>query len=286
MASKRDYYEVLGVSKDAAEDVIKSAYRKMALKYHPDRNKEAGAEDKFKEINEAYQVLSDKNKRAKYDQFGHSAFDPSAGMGQNPYTGGFQQGPFTWTYSSSGGQNPFEGADFIDPFEVFNSFFGGGFGGGRQQQRATYAMRISFMEAALGTEKTVEVAGKKRKIKIPPGVDDGTRIRFGDFYVTFDVGTDPYFKRRGADLFVDVALPISVLLLGATVKVKTLTGEVKMKVREGTASHTMIRLTNEGLVDLQGRGKGSLYVKLIPKVPAKLSRDQKRVVELLRDIGL
>jgi DnaJ-class molecular chaperone len=283
MTTKRDYYEVLGVSKGATADAIKSAYRKMALKYHPDRNKEAGAEEKFKEINEAYQILSDKGKREKYDQFGHSAFDPSAGMGQNPYAGGFQQGPFTWTYSTGGGQNPFEGADFIDPFEVFNSFFGGG---RSSRQRATYAMRISFMEAALGAEKIVEVGGKKKKIKIPAGVDDGTRIRFDDFYVTFDVGTDPYFKRRGTDLFVDVALPLSVLLLGATVKVKTLTGEVKMKVREGTASHTMIRLANEGLPDVQGRGKGSLYVKLIPKVPTKLSRDQKRVVELLRDIGL
>ena len=282
MATKRDYYEVLGVNKTATADEIKKAYRKMALEFHPDRNKEAGAEDKFKEINEAYQILSDQSKRQKYDQFGASAFDPSAGMGQNPYAGGYQQGPFTWTYSS--GQNPFEGSDFVDPFEVFNSFFGGGFG--RAQQRPSYSMNLTFMEAALGAEKTVEVEGKKKTIKIPAGVDDGTRIRFGDIYITFNVEEDPYFRRQGADLFVDVSLPLSALLLGATIKVKTLTGEVKMKVREGTASNTMIRLSNEGLPNLQGRGKGSLYVKLIAKIPKHLNREQKRAVENLKSLGL
>jgi DnaJ-class molecular chaperone len=284
MASKRDYYEVLGVNKTAGADEIKSAYRKAALKYHPDRNKETGAEEKFKEINEAYQVLSDPGRKQKYDQFGHSAFDPSAGMGGNPFSGGFQQGPFTWTYSA--GQNPFENTDFIDPFEVFNSFFGGGFGAGARVRKQNYSMHITFREAALGAEKSVEIEGKTKKIKIPAGVDDGTRIRFDDAYITFDVGEDDYFKRRGADLFVDLAVPISALMLGATVKVKTLTDEVKIKIREGTAAGTMIRLTGAGLARLTSRGTGDLYVKLVAKIPDKLNRSQRRLLEQLRHEGL
>lgn len=292
MATKRDYYEVLGVDKKSTLDQIKKAYRKLALEYHPDRNKEAGAEEKFKEINEAYQVLSDDKKRQTYDQFGHSAFDPSGGMGGNPYAGGYRQGPFTWSYTSSnqGGQNPFGNEDFVDPFEVFNSFFGGGFanayGGNRRSPFQHASMRITFMEAALGATKKIEINGQVQTIKIPAGVDDGTRIRFGQTYITFDVGTDPYFRRQGSDLFVDVSLPISALILGATVKVKTLTGEIKIKVREGTSSHTMVRLKNEGLPYLQRPGKGSLYVRLIAKIPSHLTRDQKRVVNDLKAVGL
>ena len=281
MATKRDYYEVLGVAKSASADEIKSAYRKLALKYHPDRNKQAGAEEKFKEINEAYQVLSDQQKRQKYDQFGHSAFDPAAGMGQNPFSGGYQQGPFTWSYQA--GQNPFENADFIDPFEVFNSIFGGGF---RRQQTKNYSLHLTFMEAALGTQKTIEVDGKKQTIKVPAGVDDGTRIRFNDYTVTFDVAADPYFKRQGADLYVDVAVPWSTLILGATVKVKTVQGEIKLKVKEGTASHTMVRIAGEGLPYLNRRGQGNLYVRLLAKMPSRLNREQRRLVNELKAAGL
>lgn len=283
MTSKRDYYEILGINKNATAEEIKKAYRKLALEYHPDRNKEANAEEKFKEINEAYQVLSNQEKRQKYDQFGHSAFDPSSGMGQNPFAGGFQQGPFTWTYGGS--QNPFAGGDFIDPFEIFNSFFGGNYGRAAKTYQS-YSMRLSFMEAALGTEKTIEVNGKKQKIKIPAGVDDGTRIRFGQLYITFDVGDDSYFKREGADIFVDILLPLTTLILGGTIKIKTLTGEVKMKVREGTPSHTMVRLSKEGLPYLQRDGKGNMYVKLVAEIPSKLNREQRKAIEKLKEAGL
>lgn len=283
MASKTDYYQVLGVDKNASESELKAAYRRAALKYHPDRNKTAGAEEKFKEINEAYQVLADKEKRAAYDQFGHSAFDPAAGMGANPYAGGYQQGPFTWSYTST--QNPFSGADFTDPFEIFSSFFGGGFGGTRGAQKS-YSLDLTFMEAALGVEKTVTINGKKKTIKIPAGVDDGTRIRFDDILITCNVANDDYFQRKGSDLFVDIALPLSALILGAVVKVRTLEGEIKMKVREGTASHTMIRLTHEGLARVNSIGKGDLYVKIIAKIPTKLNRTQRKIVEQLRAEGL
>jgi len=286
MASKRDYYEILGINKTASEAEIKKAYRKLALEFHPDKNKTAGAEEKFKEINEAYQVLSDSAKKAKYDQFGHSAFSPGAGMGGNPFAGGYQSGPFTWSYGS--GENPFAETDFSDPFEIFNSFFGGGFSraGGSRPHYQTYSMKLSFMEAALGAEKTVEIDNKKQTIKIPAGVDDGTRIRFDQTYIVFDVLPDKYFRREGANLFVEIKVPVSLLFLGGKLKVKTLTGEIVIKVREGTASHTMVRLSGEGIPVLQRQAKGDLYVRLIASIPEKPNREQRKMAEKMRELGL
>ena len=197
MSTKRDYYEILGVTKSVTDKELKSAYRKMALKWHPDKNpdKKAEAEAKFKEINEAYQVLSDSKKRQAYDQFGHAAFDPASGMGGmggNPFGGGFGQGPFTYTYTSNG-QSPFGNADFGDPFEIFEQFFGGGFGRAAQR-RPRYSLQIEFMEAVNGVEKEVEIEGKKHTIKVPAGANDGTRIRFSGFDVTIDVKTHERFK--------------------------------------------------------------------------------------------
>ena len=163
MPTKRDYYEILGLHKSASQAEIKSAYRKMALKYHPDKNKAADAEEKFKEINEAYQVLSDKKKRDAYDQFGHSAFNAAGGVGGNPFAGGFRQGPFTYTYTSSG-QNPFGNMDFSDPFEIFEQFFGGGFA--QTARRPRYSLSISFMEAVKGVSKEVKIGNQEREIKV------------------------------------------------------------------------------------------------------------------------
>ena len=290
MATKRDFYEILGVSKTSTEAEIKAAYRKMALKHHPDRNKEPDAEAKFKEINEAYQVLSDTQKRKTYDQFGHAAFDPAAGGfgqgGANPFGGGFRQGPFTWTYNTSGsgagGAQDFSDFDFGDPFEIFESFFGGGFG--RAARRPRYSLTIEFMEAVKGTTKEVEIDGKKHSIKVPAGANDGTRIRFEQFDITLDVRPDSRFKREGYDVFTDQHLPFTLAALGGTTKVSTLEGELKLKVRPGTQSHTLIRLRGEGVPHLQSRGKGDLYVRLIVDVPEKLSKDQKQLLEKLQEL--
>lgn len=286
MATKRDYYEILGLDKSAAPGQIKSAYRKMALKYHPDKNKAADSESKFKEINEAYQVLSDDKKKQAYDQFGHSAFDPSSGMGGNPFAGGFRQGPFTWSYQTSrGGANPFGGseADFSDPFEIFEQFFGGG-GFAQAARRPRYSLSIEFMEAIKGVTKEVKIDGQTHKIKVPAGADDGTRIRFEQFDITIDVKPHSQFKREGYNLFSDVKISFTTAALGDKIEVPTTNGPLKLKVRAGTQSHTLIRLRGEGVPQLRGSGKGDLYVRLIVAVPENLSREQKRLLEELRQL--
>lgn len=294
MATKRDYYDVLGVDKKASQADIKSAYRKMALKWHPDKNqdKKQEAETKFKEINEAYQILSDAKKRQTYDQFGHAAFDPNSGMGGagatggNPFGGfgGFQQGPFTWSYttSSTGGPQGFNPEDFGDPFDIFEQFFGGGGGFARAARRPRYSLTIEFMEAVKGVTKEVKIDGKKHSIKVPAGANDGTRLRFSDFDVSIDVKTHPTFKRDGNDLFVDQKIPFTTAALGGSVEVPTISSKLKLKVRAGTQSHTLIRLRDEGVPHVRGNGKGDLYVRLLVEVPEKLSREQKKILEELR----
>ncbi len=290
MATKRDYYDILGLTKTATAADIKAAYRKLALKWHPDKNqdKKAEAETKFKEINEAYQVLSDAKKRETYDQFGHAAFDPSSGMGGgggNPFAGGFQQGPFTWSYSTSSGAQGqgFDPSDFGDPFDLFEQFFGGGFS--RQARRPRYSLAIDFVEAVKGVSKEVEIEGKKHTIKVPAGANDGTRIRFTDFDVSIDVRPHPKFKRDNYDLFVDQPISFTTAALGGSIEVETIETKLKLKVRAGTQSHTLIRLRGEGVPHVRGAGKGDLYVRLMVQVPEKLTGEQKRALEALKKAG-
>lgn len=281
MTTKRDYYEILGVEKTATQADLKKAYRKLALKFHPDHNKSADAEEKFKEINEAYQILSDEKKRQTYDQFGHAAFSGASGMGSNPFAGGARSGPFTYSYTSTG-DNPFGGYDFGDPFEIFESFFGGGFS--RQARRPRYSLRVDFMEAVNGITKEVEIDGKKRKIKIPAGASDGTRIRFDEFDVSLDVLPHPEFKREGYDIYLDKDIPLYLAVLGGTQQIKTLDGTLNLRIRPGTQSHTMVRLRGEGVRHIRGGGRGDLFVRIKVKIPEKLSREQKRLYEGLKEL--
>jgi len=281
MATKRDFYEVLGVNKTASAAELKSAYRKLALQFHPDRNKASDAAEKFKEISEAYEVLANPEKRQTYDQFGHAAFSAQGGpaSGWDPFSSQ-RAGPFTYTYTTGGNQGGFDFGGFSDPFEIFESFFGGGRSPFRQaRQIPRYGLTIEFMEAAKGCERTIIHQGKEYKIKIPAGADDGTRIRFNDFYVTIEVKADALFKRDGNDVFIDEPISFPQAVLGAVVPVPTLDGELKLKVQPGTQSGTLIRLRGQGIPRLQSRGRGDQYVRLIINIPSHLTRRQRQLLE-------
>lgn len=276
-----DYYSTLGISKSASADEIKKAYRKLALEWHPDRhpNDKEAAEKKFKEINEAYQILGNPQKKTQYDQFG-----TTGSPGGNPFSGGNPfGGNYTYTYSTNG-QNPF--GDFGDPFDIFAQFFGGGNPFSRAKAKPRYSLTIDFMEAMKGVSKKINMEGKQRTIKIPAGIDTGNTIDFGDFRVSIQVRPDKTFERDGDDIFISVNIPFSMAILGGEIKVPTIEDEVKIKIRGGTQPGSMIKLRGVGAPRLHGRGHGDEYVKINVETPSRLNRNQKRIVEDLREEGL
>ena len=284
--AKRDFYEVLGVDKSASAADLKKAYRKKALEFHPDRNKASDAEEKFKEINEAYEVLGNEQKRKTYDQFGHAAFDGAAaggpgGFAGNPFAGfGGQGGPFTYTYTSSGGQNA--DFDFSDPFEIFEQFFGGGFQRGPQKPR--YSIEVDFMEAVKGAERTIVHQGKSHTVKVPAGADDGTRIRYKEFDVSINVHPHPEFKRDGYNVVIDYDVSFADAALGKTIEVPTLEEKpLKIKIKPGTQPGTIIRLKGKGIKRLQRSGHGDLYIRLIITIPKKLTKEQKDLLKKFQE---
>ena len=285
-AAKADYYNILGVSKGASADELKKAYRKQALEWHPDRHKDdkEAAEKRFKEINEAYQVLSDPKKKQAYDQFGHQAFTQGGGFGGgSPFGQAGQYGPFTYTYTTNGGGgNPFASFDFGDPFDIFEQFFGGGSPFRRARAKPRYSISVDFEDAVKGVAKEVQIEGKKRKIKIPAGVDEGSRINFGDFILSINVRPHQIFERDGADVYVKLAVPFSLVTLGGQVKVPTASGDVQIRIRPGTQPGTMMRLRGKGATILRGRGKGDQYVRIVISVPEKLTREQKNLIQELQ----
>lgn len=287
MTTKRDYYDILGVTKSASSSDLKSAYRKLALKWHPDKNKESGAEAKFKEINEAYEVLSDPGKKAKYDQFGHAAFDPSAGFGGGQGGQSYRQGPFTYTYSTGGGFEDLfgnQGQGFSDPFNIFESFFGGQNPFGSQHQpKPHYSMNIDFMEAVTGVEKTFVHQGKQYTVKIPAGADDGTRMRYSEFDVSINVAPHKLFRREGDDIYIFHEIELATAILGGDTSIPTLDGDLLIKIRPGTQPSTTVRLSGKGMKHLRGNGRGDFYIKLKVMLPERLSRHAKELVQQLQN---
>ncbi len=293
--AKRDYYEVLGISKSASADEIKKAYRKLALEWHPDRNKSPNANEKFKEINEAYAVVSDPKKKETYDQFGHAAFAPGGGFGAHGAAdqgGGGRQGPFTYSYYSNvpgGGASPFGGFEGVDPFEIFEQFFGGGLGRtSRQPRREVYQITIDFMEAVKGATKEIHLprgrageGSQKKTIKIPAGVDTGSRIRFEDFEIVIEVRPDKQFRREGDDVYIDQEFTFSQLALGAIVDVSTIDEDVSIRIQPGTQPGTLVRLRGKGVPHVQGGGRGDEYVKIQLRVPTHLSKKQRELLSEL-----
>lgn len=284
MATEKDYYQVLGVSKNATPDELKRAYRKLAMQYHPDKNKTPEAEAKFKEINAAYEVLSDPQKKQMYDSYGHSAFqggspgaggDPFGGFGGfgGPFGGGArtgQQGPFTYSYSTGG-----DFGGFSDPFEIFEQFFGGGFA----QRKPAYSMSIDFMDAVKGISKKVTISGKDKTIKIPAGVNNGSRIRFDEFDIIIDIKPHSKFAREGADIIAEEEIGMTQAALGDIVEVETVQGKFKMKIPEGTQPGALIRLKDKGVPHLKGSGHGDHYVKIRVVIPTKLKGKQRELLQ-------
>jgi len=285
MAEKKDYYQILSVSKNATQDEIKKAYRKLALEYHPDKNKSKEAEEKFKEINQAYEVLSDPQKKEAYDLYGSDAFAQGF-QGQGPFEGfggearAGRYGPFTYTYTTSGGEGfNFDFGGFSDPFEIFEQFFGGASPFGSRQRRPVYSLTIDFMEAVHGTTKKISIGGKNQAIKIPAGVDEGSRIRFGDYDIILDIKPDPRFKRDGNDVISEVEIPFFKAALGDTVNVLTIDGEVKLKILSGTQPDTVVRLRQRGVPHLRGSERGDHYVKVKVIIPKNLTGRQKDLLK-------
>ncbi len=283
MAAKRDYYEILGVSKNASEAEIKSAYRKLARQHHPDIDKSPGAGEKFKELSEAYQVLSDPSKKSNYDQFGHTAPNPFGEGGQH--------------YSWSSGGNPFGSAQggspniqfdfggFEDPFELFEQIFGMGGFGARARNRPTYTMDIKFDEAVHGVAKQIQVEGRKMTIKVPAGVDNGTRMRFNDLDIVFHVSRHPEFIREGADIFSEIKVSIPQLVLGDIFEVTTVTEKVKVKVPPGTQPGSLVRLKGKGMPRLNSSSHGDHFVRVNLQVPQNPSKQEKQLYEELYNLG-
>ena len=274
-----DYYKVLGVTKTATADELNRAYRKLAVQYHPDKNKSKEAEEKFKEINQAYEVLGNPQKRQQYDQFGAAAFENGGRGGAGGPFGGFggQQGPFSYTYTTNGAEG-FDFGGFSDPFDIFEQFFGGG-GTPFGRRKPSYSLRIDFMEAVKGTTKTVSLDGKKKDIKVPAGVNEGSRIQFNDFDIIITVSPSSKFRREGYDIVTEMKIPMAEAALGGIEEVDTIEGKVKLRIPQGTQPGTLIRIKGKGVKHVNSTSHGDHYVRVQIEVPEKLSSRQKELLE-------
>ena len=303
----KDYYKVLGLEKNATPEQIKKAYRKLARQHHPDVNpNDKDAEQKFKEINEANEVLSDPEKRKKYDQFGADwqryQQQPGGGTGR----GGQPGGGFDWSQytqgggGGSGGGSPFgEGEDFSD---FFGSLFGnvGGGGGGRNSRPGAgpdyqAELELSLEEAYQGGPRTITVNGKNLRLTIVPGVADGQTIRLreqggpgrnggphGALLITFRIRLDARYARTGDDLTQDVPVSIYKALLGGEQMVETLSGQVKIKLKPETANGTRLRLRGKGFPVYKKEGQfGDLYLRLTLTLPQHLTDPEKELIRQL-----
>ena len=299
----KDYYKTLGVDRNAAEKDIKSAYRKLARKYHPDVNPgDKSSEEKFKEVSEAYEVLSDKEKRARYDQFGQYWEQGGAGAPGGAGAQGQWEG-FNFDYGDGGQRVEFGGgeSEFSDFFEML-------FGGGRRagatagRRRAPHApakgrnieteMEVSLEDAYNGAKKTFTINGKRLEVTIPRGVKDGQKIRLanqgeeghagkGDLYITIKIRPHPVYERKGDDLYVEVPIDYTLAALGGETQIPTLSGRVTMKIPPHTPGGRTFRLPGQGMPKLNDSGNGNLYAKTKIQLPSTMS-DKER--ELLQEI--
>jgi curved DNA-binding protein len=301
----KDYYKILGVSKNATQDEIKKAYRKLAKQYHPDKNQgNKEAEEKFKEISEAYEVLGNEENRKKYDELGANW--------KNFQQGGPQGGGFDWSqfYQGGGGGTHYTYEGDPEMFsDFFNSFFGGGFtgassGGGRSRRSRAFKgqdyeaeMEINLEEAYHGTTRIINVNGKKLRIKLKPGMYDGQKIKLkgkgapginggenGDLYITIHVQKHPQFERKGDDLYTDLPIDVYTAVLGGKVTVHTLGGDVNLTIPKGTSGGKTLRLKGKGMPHYNRTGHGDLYVKTKIIVPTDLTPEEEELFKKLKEM--
>lgn len=296
----QDYYKTLGVERSADADEIKKTYRKLAMQYHPDKNPgDKEAEEKFKQINEAYQVLSDPDKRAHYDRLGSAYHTWEQGGGR----GGFDWGD--WSRAAPGGMNvEFEG-DLGDLFgggfsDFFSQMFGGmgGFSpGGQRQTRSrpqSYEMEmmISLQEAFGGSARQVKINERRFEVKVPKGARTGTKLRLkgagpnnSDVYLVVKVSDDPRFERKKDNLYTDILIDLFTAVLGGEIQVPTLSGAVVLSIPAGTQSGQTFRLKGRGMPNLKNDSKsGDLYANIQVELPKQLSAEEKELFEQLAQL--
>lgn len=310
MEAKKDYYELLGVDRGASEETIKKAYRKLAKQYHPDSNEgNVRAEEMFKQITEAYTILSDKEKRKLYDQFGHAAFDQTAdGYGsQTSGTGG--TGGYGYGFGGKGNRKSYRyGGDSQDMDDILRSFFGGGFDsfGGRgydqDGQDLMTDVEVSFEEAVFGCQKVIHLQDTYGKIqslevKIPAGIEDGKTIRLkgkgqpgtgggqpGSLLMKIHVKERPGYERKGMDVYTTVKIPFETAVLGGEAAIDTLYGRVICRIRPGTQSGTKIRLKGKGIVSMKQPGVyGDQYASVEIQIPRDLGPEAKQKLQEFAD---
>lgn len=290
----KDYYKILDVSRNASADEIRKAYRKLAMQYHPDRNPgDKQSEERFKEINEAYQVLSDPQKRAHYDRVG-SAY---SGWQQRGGQGGFDWG--RWASGAPGGTRV-EYGDLNDLFgseggmfsEFFRTIFGGGMGtAGTQTSRAAPAyqqeVEISLEDAFNGTTVQLQTNGVRKQVRIPAGVRTGSKVRVAgagpngiDLYLSVQVREHKDFERKGHDLYTTAKVSVFTAILGGEAEVETMTGKVKLTIPPGTQPEQMFRVAGRGMPQLKNPNtRGDLFVRLKVEIPRYLSSEQRELLE-------
>jgi curved DNA-binding protein len=318
-----DYYKLLGVDKKASGEQIKKAYRKLALKYHPDRNKDnKDAEEKFKKISEAYAVLSDQEKRQQYDTYGSAGFQQrysqedifrNADLGDILREFGINFG--------GGGRTSFRTSSMGGGANIFEEMFSQGGGGSPFQQASscrsgpchtapqkgsdhTLELAITLNEVLTGTEKTISLArwasAEKVSVKVPPGIETGKKLRVsgkgspspmggrpGDLYLLIKVRPHDTFSREGSNLIVECKIPYSAAILGTKIEVPTLDGKhLKVKLPAGSQSNAKLRLRGQGLPVGKGKAKGDLLAKVVVEVPKELTREQQELIKKLEEAGL
>lgn len=303
----KDYYKILGVSKNANQDEIKKAYRKLAVKYHPDKNPgNKQAEERFKEITEANEVLSDPEKRRKYDQLGSN-------WKQYEQAGAQGGGGFDWTQFGKGGQFYYEG-DLEDIFggrstgfsEFFNAFFGGNTekkqrrsktSGYRHQvqQDMRADMEISLREAYSGTSRIIDVDGKKLRIKTKPGSYDGQELKIksksvngntGDIYIKIKVLPDEKYTRSGDDLITELPLDLYTAVLGGKAEINTIAGKISLNIPAGTQHGNKLRVKGKGMpVYERSESYGDLIVSIKVLLPKNLNEEEKKLFKKLKEIN-